>query len=155
MTNPNMLFEGMPVREAKRALRICPIEADKKRAKRGDPSCCVAANTIKRTQAVEEVRVYRSRSLLRPTGKNYWVRYQTPKSLSEETRVFDRGGEFEGKEFLLQPLAKSSTREYRAKADEKSGRMAPTGPKKAKRKRHLSVMTKLRGSPHFQHHSAN
>lgn len=143
-----LMFEGLPVREGKRPVRISPTTADKKRAKKGDPACCVAAECLKRTHALDDVRVYRSRVLMRPSGKQHWVRLAAPNSLSEEIRIFDRTGEFSGKSFLCKPLQPSQTSAGYAKSNKKHADRTSEG--KVGTRRHASPMTKLRGSPHFK-----
>lgn len=147
-----MMFEGLPVREAKRAIRIIPTNADKKRAKRGDPACCVAAMCLKRTHMLADVRVYRSRILSQPAGKKYWLRHEAPAGLSEEIRIFDATGEFTGKEFLCKPLSPSRRLPHRVVYDKTRTdkvRKAKSS-KKTLRQRHVSPMSKLRGRPKFE-----
>lgn len=154
MPMKTLMFEGLPVKEPKRAITIVPTTADKKAAKRGDPACCVAAQCLKRTHMLEDVRVYRSRVMTRPKGKNFWNRYLAPPSLSEEIRIFDASGEFSGKSYKCHPLNPAQTSAASARKNEHRPDRAAKGGKKAKKRRHVSVMAKLRGSPHFQHAAA-
>jgi hypothetical protein len=154
MTVKSLMFEGLPVKEPKRPIRIVPTREDKKAAKRGDPACCVAAQCLKRTHALEDVRVYRSRVMTRPKGKNFWNRYVAPPTLSEEIRIFDSTGEFSGKSYQCNPLTPSKTSKGLAARNKVVRDRTSKSGKKPKQRRHASPMTKLRGSPMFQHAGA-
>lgn len=140
------ILEGMGIREARRAIKLLPTESDIKRAKRKDPTCCVAATAIKRMKGVKQVRVYRSRTYVQYAGDAHWTRYKTPVRLAANTVTYDKAGIFDLEDYTfspLQPTQRAAARKARVQSGEE-GRS--NGIKNGKRPRHrISPMANVRG----------
>src|SRR5690348_5778150 len=83
----------MPVKDAKRSVKLIIEDNDITRARKKSPESCVVARACRRAFDAEEVRVHLSRVYVK-NAKDEWVRYLTPRNLRSEIIAFDRGGRF-------------------------------------------------------------
>lgn len=105
MTVKSKTIDGLPVIDAKRALKITITKADIRRADRKKPNSCAIARACKRQLSAKEVRVHLSRTYVRMNDTN-WLRFMTPTPLRSEIVAFDRGGTFAPGDYnLIKPDA--------------------------------------------------
>lgn len=143
-------LEGLPVKEAKRAIKLLPTEIDIKRAKRKDPTCCVAATAFKRMAKVSDVRVYRSRTYVKFKGDKHWTRFKTPVRLAANTITYDKAGIFDLEDYTfppMQPTQRSKIRNERL-ASGKTKRYE-NGKAGSRPRRRISPMANVRGHAHL------
>ena len=99
-------LEGLPVRDAHRAVMLHITRADATNGQK-DAANCAAAKAACRLKGVKQARIFRTRSYLQPIGKMFWWRYMTPNALRTEAVSFDRGAKFEPGSYKLMPAPKS------------------------------------------------
>lgn len=99
MTRLNTI-DGLPVFDAKRPLKVEVKASDVAKADLKKPNSCAVAQACYRATHAHEVRVHLGRVYVRTNNTN-WQRFVTPKDMRTEIIAFDRGGEFEPGEFLL------------------------------------------------------
>lgn len=127
---PIKAIDGLPVLDAKRAIKLTVSSADIRKGDPKRPEDCAFARACRRELHVKEARIHLGRIYLRTNDHN-WTRYQTPRALRSEIIAFDRGGQFEPGEFTLAPVCPS----------EKLGTSRASGPRKKK--------GKARSAPHL------
>jgi hypothetical protein len=134
-------IDGLPVVDAKRSLKIRVTKADIAKAADStkEPKRCAVARACYRELHCKEVRVHLSRTYVRTNDSN-WVRYFTPVGMRAEIVAFDRGGQFEPGEFILQK-PRVPSHEYRGKTNTKTGQ---------KRPKKYHVLQNVRGGPMTQ-----
>lgn len=93
-------IEGLPVFDAKRAVKLHITKGDITKADVKEPAGCAVARACRRELSAFEARVHLSRVYIR-TNEGNWLRYITPKNLRQEIIAFDRGGSFLPGEFIL------------------------------------------------------
>lgn len=96
------LFEGLPVVDATRKLRLEITGGDIEISKKANPAQCAAARAITR-QFKTEARVFMTKTYVKQ--KNRWVRFETPNSIGREITAFDRGANFEAGEYTIIPVS--------------------------------------------------
>lgn len=84
-------IDGLPVLDAKRAIKLTVSSADIRKGDLKRPDDCAFARACRRELHVKEARVHLGRIYLRTNDTN-WLRYQTPRALRSEIIAFDRGG---------------------------------------------------------------
>lgn len=132
-----MEIAGLKVVDGKRPVRITITENDVAKGKTKDPAACAAARAALRTEACTEARVHLGRTYLKvktETGRQHWVRYQTPDSIRSEIISFDRGADFTPGEYMLQPM--SPANRLGAGRGSDTGRNKPRHKKIARTKHH-------------------
>lgn len=93
---------GLPIKDAKKVLRLEVTRRDIVEAKRKNHGACAAANACIRQLKCKDVKIHIGRVYIK-NGK-HWTRYQTPPSLRTEITAFDRGGTFEPSVHVLTPV---------------------------------------------------
>lgn len=144
------LLDGLPIKEARRAIKLLPTEMDIKKAKRKDPTCCVAATAFKRMEKVKRVHVYRSRTYVQFKGDQFWTRYKTPVRLAANTVTYDKAGIFDLEDYTFPPMQPTqqakARRERKASGEEKITREHKKG---TRPRRRISPMANVRGQAHL------
>lgn len=114
-----MEIDGKKVVDATKKLTIRITESDVTRGNTKDPGHCAAARALLRSvPECTRARVHVGRTYLlqkTPSGREQWVKYQTPKALRTEIVAFDRGGTFEPGEYTLVPIPPSAREAFKAK----------------------------------------
>jgi hypothetical protein len=149
-----LFMDGLPVREAKRAIKLVPVQGDLKKAKQQDPTCCVAACAWKRQFDVDKVYIYRSRTYVLWRGDKFWTRYKTPVRLAANTVTFDKARIFDLEDYYfnrLQPTQRAAIRKKRlASGQEKRSEASRSkNPESRRPRRRISAMTNVRGTAHL------
>lgn len=143
-------LDGLLVREARKPIRLLPTEQDIKKAKRKDPTCCVAATAFKRMKNVKRVHVYRSRTYVEFKGDGFWTRFKTPVRLAANTVTYDKAGIFDLEDYEFPPLQPTQRAKVRVKriasGEEKRTKGHKTG---TRPRRRISPMANVRGSAHL------
>lgn len=135
-------IDGLPVIDAKRALKLTVTKLDINKADVKEPDSCAVARACRRELHAKKVRVHLSRVYIRTNDTN-WTRYMTPLSMRDEIIAFDRGGRFVAQEFTLSPIAPSKAMGKRAGGKDKPRPRATTGRKRIK----PHVITDVRTGP--------
>lgn len=143
-----LTLAGLPIREAKRPIRLLPNENDLKKAKRKDPTCCVAATAFKRMKNVIAVWVFRSRTYVRFKGNKFWTRYKTPVRLAANTVTYDKAGIFDLEDYTFSPLqpTQRDRAERKRTGKEKTYAVKRNG---TRPRRRISPMANVRGHAHL------
>lgn len=141
-------LDGLPIKEARRPIKLLPTEADIKRAKRKDPTCCVAATAFKRMEKVKRVHVYRSRTYVQFKGDQFWTRYKTPVRLAANTVTYDKAGIFDLEDYTFSPLqpTQRNRAERKRTGKEKTYAVKRNG---TRPRRRISPMANVRGHAHL------
>lgn len=103
-----MEIAGLKVIDGKKPVEITITEADVAKGKTKDPAACAAARACLRSDACTEARVHLGRTYLKVkavTGRQHWVRYQTPDAIRSEIIAFDRGATFTPGTYTLKPMS--------------------------------------------------
>lgn len=93
-------IDGLPVKDAKKSIRILVTKKDIKKGKRKTVAGCPVANACCDNAKVLEARVHISRVYLRIDDK-CWLRYIVPKNLRDNIAKFDNGSQFTSGTFTL------------------------------------------------------
>jgi hypothetical protein len=143
----SFMLDGLPIKEARKPIKLLPTEQDIKKAKRKDPTCCVAATAFKRMKNVKRVHVYRSRTYVQFKGDPFWTRYKTPVRLAANTVTYDKAGIFDLEDYTfppLQPTQRGQARVERiASGEEKRSNKVRNG---TRPRRRISPMANVRGA---------
>lgn len=120
-----MTIDGLPVVDAKAPLILEVNDNDVRESETGrrEPGSCAAACAAMRQEHTSKAFIYRSKAYILRTpsrGKQFYERYQVPRSLRIELGAFDKGGEFEAQDFKLNRPYLSQTAGYRLTAPAKS-----------------------------------
>lgn len=143
-------LDGLPIREARKPIKLLPTEVDVKKARRKDPTCCVAATAFKRMKNVKRVHVYRSRTYVQFKGDPFWTRYKTPVRLAANTVTYDKAGIFDLEDYVfppLQPTQRGDTRALRKQKGLEKTYNSKGGSKRPRRR--ISPMANVRGAAHL------
>jgi hypothetical protein len=113
------MFQGRPVEEAKRALRVFPNANDADTAIQKDPAHCAFANACRRMFGSHEVVFFRTIAYVElPDGKGrgatHIERFYLPKAVRRQIIEFDRTGRFVADGYALAPPTFGYTLEHRA-----------------------------------------
>ncbi len=122
-------IDGLPVIDARKAVKITITADDVKRASRKKPNTCAIARTCLREPGVKEVRIHLTRAYMRTNTKN-WVKFLVPRVLRSEIIAFDRGGRFAPGEYKL----------YKVNPAQRIGRKMSADTPKTGRKRKRAKM---------------
>ena len=93
MTKRLLEIDGLPVKDAKKNIRLEVMREDIISARKKDSNCCAVAKACKRLEGVKGVKVHLSRLYLNTDGKCY-TRYIVSGAMRSEIIAFDRGGKF-------------------------------------------------------------
>lgn len=130
-------IDGIPVKDALRAITLEIDRKDISGADRKKPETCVAAAACHaHLGKVKDVRVHLSRIFILREKAAFWERYETPKALRAEIIAFDRGGRFEPGTFVLVPPPDKARRGGARKVSGDRGKAAS---KRAKAMRHMTA----------------
>lgn len=146
-----LMLEGLPIKDARRPIKLLPNERDIKKAKRKDPTCCVAATAFRRMDNVADVRVFRSRTYVRFSGDKAWTRYKTPVRLAANTVTYDKAGIFDLEDYVFPPLPptqKAKARKERLSSGKEKRYEASRNGKRPRRR--ISPMANVRGAAHLE-----
>lgn len=130
-------IDGIPVKDALRAITLEIDRKDISSADRKKPETCVAAAACHaHLGKVKDVRVHLSRIFILREKAEFWERYETPKALRAEIIAFDRGGRFMPGTFELRPPVS-----YRRKGGAKktAGDRGKAASNRAKALRHMTI----------------
>lgn len=92
------LYEGLPVVDATKSLKMTITRTDVKHAKKNDPANCAAAIAYKR-KLNKEVHIFLTRAYVKENKS--WTRYMVPESVSREIISFDRGSDFIPGDYII------------------------------------------------------
>jgi len=93
MTKRLLEIDGLPVKDAKKSIRIEIMREDIVNARKKDSTCCAVAKACKRGLNVKAVKVHLTRLYLNTDGKCF-TRYIVSGAMRSEIIAFDRGGKF-------------------------------------------------------------
>lgn len=95
-----MKIQGVEVKDANKKLVLTITKDDVRAGAKKNSDSCAAANALCREHC-EAAKVHLSRAYIKRGGK--WIRFEVGRSLRSEVLAFDRGGEFEPGEYVLNP----------------------------------------------------
>lgn len=98
------LWGGMPVRDARKDLRIVPTRADVRTAKRGDPEQCVFSQACRRQFGSSQVMFLRGVAYIdlpQEDGSRVVERFLVPPAMRELIVNFDKGSSVPVAGFML------------------------------------------------------
>lgn len=136
-------IDGLPVIDARRALKLHITPEHVKRASRKRPDNCAIAQTCLATPGVKEVRIHLSRAYLRSNSKN-WQRFLVSPVLRSEIIAFDRGGKFAPGDYVLHKVTPTKRLGKRQGGNKKPGTARYQGGHK---RRAYHVVTDVRTGP--------
>ena len=87
-------IDGLPVKDAKKSIRLEIMREDIANARKKDSNCCAVAKACKRGLSVKAVKVHLTRLYLNTDGKCF-TRYIVGGAMRSEIIAFDRGGKFQ------------------------------------------------------------
>ena len=94
MGNRLLEIDGLPVKDAKKSIRLEIMRDDIVNARKKDSTCCAVAKACKRGLSVKAVKVHLTRLYLNTDGKCF-TRYIVGGAMRSEIIAFDRGGKFQ------------------------------------------------------------
>ena len=124
MGNRLLEIDGLPVKDAKKSIRLEIMREDIVNARKKDSTCCAVAKACKRGLSVKAVKVHLTRLYLNTDGKCF-TRYIVSGAMRSEIIAFDRGGKFQPGMYNLavpdktKALGYNKVRNSKAKKDEK------------------------------------
>jgi len=124
MGNRLLEIDGLPVKDAKKSIRLEIMREDIVNARNKNSNCCAVAKACTRGLNVKAVKVHLTRLYLNTDGKCF-TRYIVSGAMRSEIIAFDRGGRFQpGMYNLAVPdktklLGYAKARKSKAKKDEK------------------------------------
>ena len=124
MGNRLLEIDGLPVKDAKKSIRLEIMREDIANARKKDSNCCAVAKACTRGLNVKAVKVHLTRLYLNTDGKCF-TRYIVSGAMRSEIIAFDRGGRFQpGMYNLAVPdktklLGYAKARKSKVKKDEK------------------------------------
>lgn len=137
-------IDGLPVKDARRNVRITITPDDVKKARRKKPNTCAIAQTCLRQPDVKEVRIHLSRAYMRKNGKE-WERFLVPRTLRSEIIAFDRGGRFAPGEYVLYRPSKAT--KLGQQTGSSAGQTQPHSTRGKRKRRPHHVVTDVRSGP--------
>ncbi len=137
-------IEGLPIFDAKKAIKLTVTKGDIRNADPKRPNSCAVAVACQRSTHAKEVRVHLGRIYVRTNDTN-WQRFMTPKPMRDEIIAFDRGGKFEPGEFTLAPPQPSKKASGKRQGGPTIAKRV-TG-EKAKKRRAYHVVKNVRTGP--------
>lgn len=109
------MFQGMPVRDAKEAIRVQPDSMDIKLAKRGDPNHCAYAECLRRQWKTDNVWIFKRTAymqVLDEHGLPVVERFTIGNGGQKYIQDFDNGKPVKPAGFVLSPPSLSHTLDY-------------------------------------------
>ena len=94
MGNRLLEIDGLPVKDAKKSIRLEIMREDIANARKKDSNCCAVAKACTRGLNVKAVKVHLTRLYLNTDGKCF-TRYIVGGAMRSEIIAFDRGGKFQ------------------------------------------------------------
>jgi hypothetical protein len=94
MGNRLLEIDGLPVKDAKKSIRLEIMREDIANARKKNPNCCAVAKACTRGLNVKAVKVHLTRLYLNTDGKCF-TRYIVGGAMRSEIIAFDRGGKFQ------------------------------------------------------------
>jgi hypothetical protein len=96
-----MKIDGLPVVDAKAAIKLIITAGDIRRGKGGNPDTCAAAIACMRQLDCRAAKVHMGRIYV--LSRKKWYRYDTPQSIRSEIIAFDRRHSFKPGIYKLRP----------------------------------------------------
>lgn len=143
---PLKSINGLPIVDAKKAVKLHVTKHDIDHANRKKPETCAFAQSCLRLKGVKEVRIHLSRAYLRSNDSN-WQRFLVSDRLRSEIVAFDRGGRFAPGEYVLQRIPPSARLTGKRKGSDKNQTASAAERKKRKKKRPYHVAVDVRTGP--------
>ena len=94
MGNRLLEIDGLPVKDAKKSIRLEIMREDIVNARKKNSNCCAVAKACTRGLNVKAVKVHLTRLYLNTDGKCF-TRYIVSGAMRSEIIAFDRGGRFQ------------------------------------------------------------
>lgn len=94
MGNRLLEIDGLPVKDAKKSIRLEIMRDDILNARKKNSNCCAVAKACTRGLNVKAVKVHLTRVYLNTDGKCF-TRYIVSGAMRSEIIAFDRGGRFQ------------------------------------------------------------